>query len=175
MNRVGPADFTLDEIAREAGVTAAALIHRFGSKRELLVTLSAGMADTTTGFLDELRTAHRSPLAALRAYAECMAGLATSPAAYVRSLAYLQADLTDPDLRAALEQQARATRAGLESLVKAAVTAGELTPAAKPKSLARTVEAMIAGSLMTWVIYREGTAATWLRNDLDAVLKPFIR
>jgi AcrR family transcriptional regulator len=31
MSRVGPADLTLDALAREAGDPAGALVHRFGS------------------------------------------------------------------------------------------------------------------------------------------------
>ena len=46
-----------------------------------------------------------------------MAGLAESPAAFVRNVAYLQIDLTDPDFRKQLQVQARATRAGLQSLI----------------------------------------------------------
>ena len=40
MARVGPAQLTLAQIAGEAGLTAGALVQRFGSKRELLVALS---------------------------------------------------------------------------------------------------------------------------------------
>jgi len=35
-----------------------------------------------------------------------------------------------------------------------------------------TVEAVISGSLMTWACYREGSAAAWIRYELDAVLQP---
>ena len=37
MRRVGPAELTLGAIAAEAGVTAGALVQRFGSKRELVL------------------------------------------------------------------------------------------------------------------------------------------
>jgi AcrR family transcriptional regulator len=37
MRRVGPAELTLRAIAKEAGVTAGALVQRFGSKRELIL------------------------------------------------------------------------------------------------------------------------------------------
>jgi len=36
------------------------------------------------------------------------------------------------------------------------------------------VEAIISGSLMTWAFYQEGTAREWVRDDLDAVLRPFL-
>jgi Tetracyclin repressor-like, C-terminal domain len=115
------------------------------------------------------------PRAALRAYADCMAGMAASPAALARNLAYLQMDLTDRDFRKHLVKQARATRDGLRRLVEAASQAGELAPNAKPEQLARTIEAVLSGSMLTWAFYREGTAAHWMRADLEAVLRPYQR
>jgi len=174
MSRLGPADLTLAEIAVEAGVTAGALVQRFGSKRELQVALSAAAAGATRGFIDALQKRHRSPLAALRAYSACLAGLASSPAALSRNLAYLQIDLTDPDLRKHLLTQARATRAGLRRLIAAAIEAGEVSRKADPARLARVVDTTLGGSMMSWACYREGTAARWMRKDLDAVLAPYL-
>jgi AcrR family transcriptional regulator len=174
MNRLSPGDLTLAQIAAEAGVTASALVQRFGSRRALLLQLATAASDSTDDFIAGLRERHRSPLAALRAYAECLAGLADSPAALARSLAYLQIDLTDPDFRKPLMVQARATRAGLESLIKAAIAAGELRRSVKPGALVRTVEAVLSGSMMTWAFHQEGTAARWMRDDLDAVLAPYV-
>src|SRR5690242_10138910 len=93
MQRVGPGDFTLEAIAREAGVTAGALVQRFGSKRALQVRLAEAAATGTPDMIEQLRARHASPLAALRAYAACMAELAPSADAYVRNLAYLLEDL----------------------------------------------------------------------------------
>ncbi|HSA55969.1 MAG TPA: helix-turn-helix domain-containing protein, partial [Gemmatimonadaceae bacterium] len=121
MSRLGPAELTLAEIAAEAGVTPGAIVQRFGSKRALLLAIWQGVADTTGDLIRGLRDAHASPLAAVHAYAECMADLASSPAAVVRNRAYLQADLADDDFRAHLQAQARATREGLTELIRAAI------------------------------------------------------
>jgi len=175
MSRVGPRELTLAVIAKEAGVTAAVLVQRFGSKRALLLALLRKYSDGAGEFIQALARQHASPLAALRAYADCMAGMAASPAALARSLAYLQIDMTDPDFRRHLVKQARATRAGLRRLVEAAFEAGELDRSAKPRQLARTIETVLSGSMITWGFYREGNAAQWMRADLDAVLAPWLR
>jgi AcrR family transcriptional regulator len=175
MSRVGPRELTLAAIAKEAGVTAAVLVQRFGSKRALLLALSEKYSDGSGEFITALANKHASPLAALRAYADCMAGMAASPAALARNLAYLQIDMTDPDFRRHLVKQARGTRAGLQRLVQAALEARELAPHAKPAQLARTIETVLSGSLITWGFYREATAAKWMRADLEAVLAPWIR
>ena len=172
--RLAPSELTLAEIAAEAGVTAGALAQRFGSKREMLLALARAAAASSGDFMTQLKAAHRSPLAAVRAYAECMAQLAQSPAALARNLAYLQIDLADPDFREQLAVQARATRAGLVDLLSIAVQRGELERDTDVASLARTVEAMVSGSMMTWAFYAEGPAEKWIRDDVNAVLAPHL-
>ena len=175
MSKVGPRELTLAAIAREAGVTAAVLVQRFGSKRALMLALFEKYAGSAGEIVAGFAKQHASPLAALRAYADCMAGMAASPAALARNLAYLQIDLTDRDFRKHLVKQARATREGLRRLVEAASQAGELVPNTKPEQMARTIEAVLSGSMLTWAFYREGTAAHWMRADLEAVLRPYLR
>jgi AcrR family transcriptional regulator len=175
MSRLGPGELTLAEIAHEAGVTAGLLVQRFGSKRDLLLSLSERFSGGTAEMFAELRKSHRSPLAVLRAYSDCMAHMASNPAAFARNFAYLQIDLTDADFRRHLVKHAKATRDELEKLVREAIKAGELVASTNPRQLARTVEAVVGGSMLSWAFYQEGTAAKWMRHDLDAVLKPYIR
>jgi AcrR family transcriptional regulator len=175
MQRVGPGELTLAHIATEAGVTAGALVQRFGSKRDLLLKLSERFAGGSAEMFGQLRQSHRSPLAVIRAYAECMAGMAATPAALIRNLSYLQLDLTDDDLRKNMVVSARATRAELQKLVRDAVAAKELLPATNARQLARTIEAVIGGSMLAWAYYQEGTAVKWIRDDLNAVLKPYLK
>ena len=34
--------------------------------------------------------------------------------------------------------------------------------------------AVLGGSLLTWATYQEGSAARWVRADVDAVLAPYL-
>jgi AcrR family transcriptional regulator len=174
MSRRGPHELTLADIAHEAGVTPGRLVQRFGSKRALLVTLSERFAGSAAPIFAGLRAAHRTPLAALRAYAACMADLAPTPEALLRNLAYLQGDLADDVLRRHLVENARASRKEIEALLESAVAAGELRRDVDVGPLARVVETAIGGSLMTWATYREGTAADWIARDVEAVLTPWL-
>jgi AcrR family transcriptional regulator len=174
MSRRGPHELTLADIAGEAGVTPGLLVQRFGSKRDLLVALSARFAGSAGSIFAGLRAAHSSPLATVRAYAACMADLAPTPEALLRNLAYLQIDLTDDILRGHLAENARATRHEIEALLEAAAAAGEVRRDADVRTLARTVEVVVGGSLMSWATYREGKAVDWIVTDLDAVLKPWL-
>jgi AcrR family transcriptional regulator len=175
MSKLGPRELTLAAIAEKAGVTAAVLVQRFGSKRALLLALSEKAANGTKEFFAALAKQHASPLVALYAYADCVSGMAASPVAFARNLAYLQIDLTDPDFRRNLVKQARATRAGLRRLIAAATAAGELAGTVQPALLARTIDATLSGSILTWAFYQNGSAAQWIRADLEAVLAPYVQ
>jgi AcrR family transcriptional regulator len=172
--RVGPAELTLGAIAAEAGVTAGALVQRFGSKRQLM---HAHWRQATAGGGDDSaeRSADtRSPLRALRATAALYARLAESPQAALRNLAYMQSDWADPALRRHVLRHARAARARYERLLAEAVSRGELRADTDVRALARMIEVTLGGAFLSWTLYREGPAATRLREDLDMTLRPYL-
>lgn len=173
MARLGPSQLKLSEIAREAGVTPGALVQRFGSKRGLLLALMEGLEEEPARTFAGLRAAHASPLAALRAYADCMAPMGESPATLAHHLAYLQLDLTDPDFHRQVVAQARATRREIHALLDAAAAAGELKAGVDTAALARAVEVTLGGSLLSRAFGGGGSATEEVRHDLDFLLGPY--
>ena len=168
VSRLGP-NLTLGDVAKEAGVSPATLVQRFGSKRGLLLAYAAaGSADVSTEFTG-IRARHRSPLAALHDLARCIAAMADTPETLSNSLAFLQMDLFDPDFHRHALAHSRGMRAGIKALLDDAVDAGELRRT-DTDSLARAVQAMLGGSLLQWAIDREGKAADRVSQDLDALL-----
>ena len=174
MMRVGPAELTLGAIAAEAGITAGALVQRFGSKRELMLAHARTAAATGDIGFGPPGKRTSSPLRAIRASTETYARLAASPRAAVRNLAYLQHDLADPALRRNLLRLSRAARAHYEQLVADAIAAGELRADTDVPMLARMIEVTLGGSFPAWTLYREGSAAERLREDLKATLRPYL-
>jgi AcrR family transcriptional regulator len=174
MLRRGPAELTLREIAREAGVTAGALVQRFGSKRAMLLAHARHAAATGDAGLTVSEPRTSSPLGTLRTAAGMYASLADSPRAAVRNLAYLLNDLGDPALRRHLLRMSRTARVWYEQLLTDAIAAGELHRVTDVRPLARLIEATLRGSFLSWALYREGAAADWLREDLEAVLRPYL-
>jgi AcrR family transcriptional regulator len=170
MQRLGPTQWTLADVAAEVGLTAGALVQRFGSKRALQIQLIEQFADAVPGMYAELRRQHASPLAAVRAYAEQVACLAESPEMLAHHLDYLRLDLTDPDMHTHFRRQADAVREFIRQALDDAVAEGELPAGTDTTSLARHVETIVTGSLFTWATYREGSAADWVRRDLEAAL-----
>lgn len=174
MHRRGPAELTLREIAAEAGLTAGALVQRFGSKRAMLLAHARHAAATGDTGVAVSRLPASSPLEALRSVTAMYAQLADSPRAAVRNLAYLHNDLADPALRRHLLRLSHAARRWYEELLTDAVAVRELRAGTDVRALARLVEVTLRGSFLNWTLYREGSAADWLREDLDAMLRPHL-
>jgi hypothetical protein len=89
-------------------------------------------------------------------------------------LAYLQIDLTDPDFHRHNRAMAVATGNALRDLLDAAVAAGELARRTDTAALARLVQTILSGSLISWAFYRDGTAEEWVLEDLEAALHPHL-
>jgi AcrR family transcriptional regulator len=174
MQRRGPAELTLREIAREAGITAGALVQRFGSKRAMVLAHARHAAATADVGLAAPSRRVSSPLEALRSVAAMYAQLADSPRAAVRNLAYLLNDLADPVLRRHLLRLSQVARTWYQELITEAVAAGELSADVDGPVLARLIEVTLRGSSLNWALYREGSATDWLREDLDEMLRPYL-
>jgi hypothetical protein len=117
---------------------------------------------------------HRLPLEALRSVTAVHAQLASSPRAALRNLAYLHNDLADPVLRRHLLRMSQAARAHYQQLIVDAIAAGALRADTNAPALARLIEVTLGGSFLHWLVYREGSAAEWLQEDVDATLRPYL-
>lgn len=175
MSRLGPVRLTLAEVAKEAGLSAATLVQRFGSKRGLLLAV----AEAAAGGMDEafamVRAAHPSPLEALLDCATFLTRHSNSPEELVNHLAFfLQIDVSDPDFYRHTLVSSRATLAGYGQLLREAVDQGELVEC-DTATLARVVSAVAGGSVIAWAVFREGSAEAWVRKDLETLLRPYRR
>lgn len=175
MGRLGPVKLTLAAVAREAGVTAATLVQRFGSKRGLLLKIAAESAQYGDACFEQVRAAHPdSPLDALLAAAGGLADIADTPEELANSLAFLQIDISDPEFYVHMRELSKKTVAGYRSLLKEAIAAGQLKPHDTLR-MARAINAIAGGSLIAWAVFREGTARRWLGRDLETLLAPYQR
>jgi AcrR family transcriptional regulator len=174
MQRLGPAQITLADVAAEAGVVPATLIQRFKTKRGLLLAACRSAPDMVPRQFAEARAKYGSPLTALvEIYADC-SGFAPTPEAVANGLAYLQVDLTDPEFHAITLAQFRAMREETRRLLDEAVTARELR-ACDTEELGRLVQQLNDGAMLGWAVFREGTLEQWVRREAEALLRPYRR
>ena len=97
--------------------------------------------------------------------------MAATPEMLANSLAFLQIELSDPEFRQWTLLNARSTAAGYEALIRDAIQAKELKRC-DVVALARLISATLHGSLVSWAFFQEGSAADWVRRDMQALLKP---
>ncbi|SHN16840.1 helix-turn-helix domain-containing protein [Actinacidiphila paucisporea] len=172
IGRDGPAGFTLAAVAGEVGLVPGTVVQRFGSKRGLLLALAERSARDAGDLATRTRADHGSALAALTALAVRTTGALDSPARYANHLAFLCADLADPELHAHALAVHRAQGAAYAELLAEAAAAGELRAGTDPAALAATVQAVVAGAGLTWALDRDGTLARRLEREIAAVLAP---
>jgi AcrR family transcriptional regulator len=176
LGRIGSERLTLADVGGEAGLSAATLVQRFGSKRELMLSAlrfaTGGMEDR----LDAARYNNESPLEAIFAAAVDRTGVFGGPEELAHLLAFYLSDLGDPEFRALAAENQRKAVAGYKRLLDEAVAAGELAESyVDTAQLADTVYSLTIGSLATWTVAAEGTYRSHIRRDLDVLMRPFRR
>ena|SRR5690349_4546498 len=172
MQRLSPAQLTLAHVAKEAGVVPATLIQRFGTKRGLLLALCRSAPGGVAQQFATARAHYKSPLKALiELYANCTS-FAPTPEAMANGLSWLQNDLTDPDFHAITLEQFHALRDETKKLLDQAVSARELRKC-DTAQLARLIQHVNGGAMVAWAVYRQGSVASWVRREIEALLRPY--
>lgn len=172
VGRIGPAQLTLARVGEEVGLSAATLVQRFGSKRDLLLAMTERATAGWPERFDAARAATRSPLDALIAALKGMTSGVRTPESMANSVAFLQIDLSDPDFHARTVAGMRAMTDSIAALLDEATARGELPRGTDTDALARSVLNAYNGSLITWAIVREGELTDWLERELRHVLAP---
>jgi len=172
--RLGSADMTLADVGQEVGLAPATLLQRFGSKRGLLLALAASATHQVDRALAQVRAELDSPVAALIAAASMSAPSAASPAELANHLGFVLSDIRDDAFRTHALERARRLRDGYRHLIVEAIADGELADH-DAEALARAVESMATGAVLSWSIHREGDAATFVRREVTTLLRGYGR
>jgi len=173
IGRVGPGRMTLADVAAEVGITAGALVQRFGSKRDLLLAVSRASAEGVREEVAAVRAAHDSPLAALHAFTASTARRFDTPEEMAHHLAFLQLDLADPEFRALALAYFRAEREGVKALLDKAFVRRELSGEGDTSRLAEAVQATVNGTRLLWAVMQNGTLEERTREALEVLLGPW--
>lgn len=162
--------FTLQSVAARAGVSAATLIKRFGSKHGLLVAIDRRWADGIEASYAELTRRHTDPVERLRAGALWGFDDMDDRSRVTNLITSLAADLADPTLRDLLAVGWGAMREQLRTLAAAAIEAGRLPAAPAADQVARILFALGEGTRLSWAVSPDGSLLRRAEQDVDALL-----
>jgi AcrR family transcriptional regulator len=172
IGRMGPSGLTLAAVAEEVGLVPGTVLQRFGSKHGLLVAMARQSAVDAQALRERVREEHGSPLAAIMAFAAgWMAPMAT-PERFANHLAFLCMDLADPQLHEHSLAVHKAQGRAIETLLAEAVSKGELRAGTDTAALAGSLQAIIAGTGLTWALDRRGALPQRLQREISSLLAP---
>ncbi|MFD7261716.1 TetR/AcrR family transcriptional regulator [Streptomyces sp. NPDC059874] len=173
MGRTGPARLTLAAVAKEVGLVPATLSQRFGSKRGMLLAVAERGAEEVGRLHAHVRAQHPSPLDALAALTAAVWGGVVTPEEFANHLAFLCADLADPEFHRLALASEQAQQAAVRALLEEAVAAGELRPDTDTALLTRSVQQATTGAGVLWAVDREGTLTGRRLDALEVTLHPY--
>jgi len=174
LSEVGPAVFTLQRAAERAGVSAATLIKRFGSRQQLFAELDRRWVASIEPGLLAAEAGCRSPLERLRAAALWGFDGLDSPANTANELAALALDLQDDTMRGLLADGWLIIEEHLTRLAVEAIEAGELGSVLPAGQVARILLAAAEGTRLTWCVRPVGSLVERARADLEVVLSALV-
>jgi AcrR family transcriptional regulator len=170
--RVGPTRLTLAEVGREVGLSAAAVVQRFGSKRGVLLAVARHGADALPRQMAAAQDAN-APVAALIDVLADIAGTVRSSEEFANHLAFLLLDLADPQFQRISRDYAAAVERAIGDVLATSQAAGELISGDLSR-LPRAIHAAYNGALVTWGLACEGSPAEHVRDQLTLLLGPHL-
>ncbi len=170
----GPNGVTLALVAQRLGITAPALMRRFGSKQGLFAAFMQHELAEQPATLRALLAQHANPLDAVLALSGETHQYSLNRKAYLRHLASLFLQLADDDaLVPIIGRWFARERRWIAKRLDDARTGRALKPETPVSDLARTLQAALHGARLQWAMGGTGPEGAWSRRELDAVLAPW--
>jgi AcrR family transcriptional regulator len=170
----GPNGVTLALVAQRLGVTAPALMRRFGSKQGLFAAFMQHELAAQPTMLQALCEAHADPLQAVLALSGHTHAYSMERKAYLRHLASFFLQLADDDtLVPVIATWFTAERSWIAARLGEARARRAVKQATPVTELARTLQAALHGARFQWATGGKGKEGVWSRRELEAVLSPW--
>ena len=174
--RTGGDRLTMQHIANELGTSAQAVLHRFGSRKDVLTAYLRWLQEQSSQHFDDVRRRYPSPTAAMRARLLLPweerpeeVGTPDRPFHPFIALLMLQRDSAMSDL---IAERFRLFERDVESLLEAAERQGELRIPDRPR-LAHLLLIVMIGEGLNWVLDPVGTFDDRIASAYDDLILPY--
>lgn len=172
VGRHGVAKLTFASLSTSVGLSAATLVQRFGTKKQLLIAVTKHCLQSMVPLIDAAQRAHTSPLQAIYAAFGTMAGAVTSVEEFANGQVFFYLALTDTETNALLQQSMAESRNAIQRLLDESIQAKELVPC-DTAMLALTLQSVYEGAITTWLVYQQGDIASWVTGQLVTTIDPY--
>ncbi len=152
---------TMDEIAREIGVSKGALYLYFPTKARLLAAVQEELRDHYMGLLEQ-QIAHGDPAEGFATAMDAVLGKEFDASVWHRSVAE---GVGDPEIREVLRQDAREDRKTIERLLARLAQEGRIHP---PGTLGETVDTVL-------LLFQGAVSAVALRGSPTEIRRQLVR
>ncbi|HEY3991297.1 MAG TPA: TetR family transcriptional regulator, partial [Ktedonobacteraceae bacterium] len=172
----GYAATTLDDIARQAGITRGAIQWHFGSKAELYNTLVSENYEHAAEAFKEMYEAKGTPYQKLRLILVKWLGYAEEDAKFrsMLELVMLKTEVS-PELAGGMQKKIQGNQASIAffaDLIRLGIESGEIRPEVHPEVAAFAALGLINGVTNLWLL--DPTAFS-LRGSAEETIEIFLR
>ena len=172
VGRQGVSRLTFASLSVATGLSAATLVQRFGTKKQLLTAVTKHCLQSMVPIITKAQNEHDSPLQAIYVAFESLAGAITSVEEFANGQVFFYLALTDPETNALLRQSMIESRNKIEQLLDEAVRIKELK-ACDTTALAMTLQTVYEGAITTWLVYQQNDIKSWVTGLLSEAVKPY--
>ncbi|XID94844.1 TetR/AcrR family transcriptional regulator [Paenibacillaceae bacterium WGS1546] len=174
LGKYGYASLTLDNIAREIGISPAALSKRFGSKKNLLLCYMDMVIESTRLAFAERLVLPGPKLETLKSLLVRSLGQVGDAKSLANITSLFIESVSDPDLLERSRIRLQVIGDGVLLFIREAIENGELPNLGSDDAAttARVLQAAIAGSLLIWLNDPATSLESWLDDCFSVVLGP---
>lgn len=172
LGKYGYASLTLDNIAREVGISPAALSKRFGSKKNLLLRYMDMVIESTRLAFAERLSLPGPKLETLKLLLVPALGQVGDAKSLANITSLFIESVSDPDLLERSRIRMQVIDDGVQRFIREAIDSGELPSLGRndAETTARVLQAAIAGSFMIWLNDPGISLESWLDDCFSIVL-----
>ena len=158
---------TLAQVGESVGLSAATVMQRFGSKRDLMLMAARAWGQRGTSDFD--RGGHIGD-DLIEGMAE-LTGLMHTPEEVANITASMHIDLADPEFRTIIEGEMQRQRELVRERLDIGVEERHLKPC-NTDELARHLQVVALGAMQSWSIEPTGPLTEWVHKCLKETIEP---
>ena len=172
--REGFESFTFEQVGKATGLSPAALVKRFKTKKRMAFLARNQKWDESLSKMNARKLAELNGLAGIFAFVR-MAAKNVDSKRLGEHARWLGTEAGDPRAKKKVGAYFAETRKIFLGLIQEAIANQELRNVAKPEDLAMTLEALLQGSIFQFAFMDEQSIGRHLENRFRSVLQPLMQ